>query len=555
MLMRRGWLKGSAVALSCLLGLVAWSCSDEDESPAGGDSGQLCVDSFDCPVGELCVNGTCQSDVELCEPGDEACLSGCEVDAECGPGERCNALTGECVEDDRPDDPCDGACEDDEVCDEDTGRCEAAPECDRDGDCASGEVCEGGECVAGESPECEEDADCGAGESCVGGACEAVVEEGCQDNGDCAVGERCNVLSGACQAITPDGACQTSADCAGGQTCNRVSMRCETPGERCLGPQDCAAGEVCNTVSGACEPAPAGCTSDAQCATGEACNTATGVCEAPEAECATSLDCAVGEECRSGQCRETGGGGGGQCTFSFECPVGNYCDFLSGTCAAGCGTFLDCDWLLSDEDCVNNQCVPAGTCSSDLDCGFDEVCLGGRCEYAECFSDAECPGREVCDAATATCVAGPPECTVDGDCGAGERCSGGQCVPEVASCESDPAEPNDTFPTATPLAIGATGSGLLCGEELDAFKVTMVVDRCYRIQANFVHADGDIDLYFLDEAERFEPFTSETTSDEEVIEVRNRLATDDYYVVVLLYDALPADSNSYTVRVTEISCN
>jgi hypothetical protein len=125
---------------------------------------------------------------------------------------------------------------------------------------------------------------------------------------------------------------------------------------------------------------------------------------------------------------------------------------------------------------------------------------------------------------------------------------------DVVICSNDPAEPNDTFPTATPLVVGGTASGLLCGEDLDTFRVQLVQNQCYQIQANFINADGDIDLYFLDEQERFEPFTSEGASDTETITVRNDLAAGDYFVVVLLYEPLAGDMNTYTVRVTSVAC-
>jgi Cys-rich repeat protein len=564
---RGGWLALTWLALL----LAAWSCSDDAEDPAGGDSGQRCVDSFECPVGELCVNGACTSDIELCDPEDTACLEGCVTDADCGRGERCNGLTGECMEDEGP--ACDPACEEGETCDEGSGRCIVDAECEDDGDCAGDATCEGGECVEA-SPECEADGDCAAGEVCEAGACEEAPEDRCASDAECGLGERCNLLSGDCEAIQMNGSCDTSNDCVGGQVCNRNTMLCETPGERCLGPQDCGAGEVCNTSTGACEPAPEGCTSDAQCATGEVCNTTTGVCEGVQSECASNADCAFGEECRSGQCRVTSGGGGGECIFSFECPVGQYCDFFSGSCAPGCGSFLDCGFF---EDCVNNQCVPEGTCSSDFDCGFDEVCLGGQCTYAECFDDSDCPGREVCDPATASCVAGPPECTTDATCGAGRICqggacvtapecavdadceegevcsAGGACVPEVVSCDNDPAEPNDTFAQATPLAIGATGSGLLCGDELDAFRVTMVLGQCYQIQANFTHADGDVDLFLIDEVEGV-LLSSEGASNTETINANNDLGTADYFVVLWFYEFDVREMNAYTVSVTSIQC-
>lgn len=117
-------------------------------APCGFDS--------DCPLPLVCVAGSCQPP--------------CALDADCRPGQRCEAAA--CVAVTTP-----GACLRNSDCDVGDvcrdGRCQAepsSPECDYDSDCGTdGQRCAAGVCRC----ECATDDDCGATEACARG-CQCV---------------------------------------------------------------------------------------------------------------------------------------------------------------------------------------------------------------------------------------------------------------------------------------------------------------------------------------------------------------------------------------------
>ncbi|MGI5862618.1 MAG: hypothetical protein ACOX6T_11255 [Myxococcales bacterium] len=232
------------------------ACSSLDERACGqrpdcrGVYGSACDPSGNCtPDREFrCedANGACEP--VLCdmwcptgfqrdERGCEicACNPGCGSDADCGPGERCEAGV----------ETCDAAGN----CQVSEGVCRPAG-CFTDAECGPGMACLGcppnalcelpGFCAP--QGACWSDADCAAGESCIFlmygcmdenglgcswgyGICNR-VDRGCADDSDCAAGERCEMAD-----------CSQSADCSPYETC--------VPVTECSSDADCGPDRVC----------------------------------------------------------------------------------------------------------------------------------------------------------------------------------------------------------------------------------------------------------------------------------------------------------------------
>jgi hypothetical protein len=129
----------------------------------------------------------------------------------------------------------------------------------------------------------------------------------------------------------PGGACEKPRDCIYGLECRAKSCQFIAYG-------DCE-GDGVNPLSGA-----------PQCLSGQRCrdNRCTVQCAAPG-------DCAAGESCRIGLCQRTGNG------------------------LRQCVDNRDCAW---PEACFNGQCATradATHCSTDVDCGLGDRCVGNRC--------------------------------------------------------------------------------------------------------------------------------------------------------------------------------
>jgi hypothetical protein len=122
----------------------------------------------------------------------------------------------------------------------------------------------------------------------------------------------------------------------------------------------------------------------------------------------------------------------GGCRNDAQCPAGDSCDWLTGSCVPmqSCNTDGNCG---ANAACIAGQCLPVttclpigvplpgiGTCSSNERCAFPPgVCVPD----ANCGAGASCPGGEAC-------VAGycqPSACGADSDCNDGYACVGGQC--------------------------------------------------------------------------------------------------------------------------------
>jgi hypothetical protein len=151
---------------------------------------------------------------------------------------------------------------------------------------------------------------------------------------------------------------------------------------------DCAGGTTCTEVNAgndlACLPpadnnvTPGGCTSDAECSGATPVCSATGVCVAQGDPCAT-VDCQVGFTCVAGQCIEDSSNNPPGCTSDAQCGA--------------------------DEVCEAGECVDDGgggaTCNFNSDCRAGEICQDGDCirdPNVECVTDRDCTGNgEVCE--------------------------------------------------------------------------------------------------------------------------------------------------------------
>lgn len=152
----------------------------------GSDLGEPeCVDHGECATGEVCVDEICRvvecvsSDScslgSFCSPETHECVEGCEVEADCLPGDICDSSAQACV---TP-----TSCVDTEL------------------DCPIGSRCQDGECnpVPGLCSECDRPSDCNANADCIGfiGDPSPYCWGTCSDQADCPHGFDCvNVGAG-----------------------------------------------------------------------------------------------------------------------------------------------------------------------------------------------------------------------------------------------------------------------------------------------------------------------------------------------------------------------
>lgn len=208
-----------------------------------------------------------------------------------------------------------------------------------------------------------------------------------------------------CSSEEGGGTCAASSDCARGLACLEDGS-CGT--YDCTGVADCfQEGDFQETclqegADGAFDPQ------------------ADGVCT--DEECRSDRDCEDspnGPVCRNSACYAEGSGPVA-CDCRQDCPGGQIC--LRGECAAPVGVCGDtCECPLGSV-CDGGACV-AGTDPCDtVSCGENEECVDGDCVGTNC--DPPCTDGQVCDAATATCVADTPNGTLCNTCTSSDECGG-----------------------------------------------------------------------------------------------------------------------------------
>lgn len=216
-------------------------------------------------------------------------------------------------------------CEDNLICDTQTGTCEKSVSSCVQSDCPEGLVCDSasGECRA-QGARCV-DASCPTHQVCNAqtGYCEARTN--CELDPCTGAAEQCDPTSGRCVALNCDAehACPTAFYCSSGGICR---AGCRTGDE-----DGCAQGEFCRSATeeniGQCRKE---CHGDRECALGQVCRDAEGgaSCE-PEARCDADDDCRDEGVCVEHICRAP------PCTSNADCADGEACERASGICIGG----------------------------------------------------------------------------------------------------------------------------------------------------------------------------------------------------------------------------
>jgi hypothetical protein len=164
----------------------------------------------------------------------------------------------------------------------------------------------------------------------------------------------------------------------------------------CASTQDCAPGEWCDDNFCA-----ALCGATVSCNNGRVCDAASHTCVVP---CTTN--CPSGQTCDPSArvCRTL-------CDVGLPCGPGFKCS--ANECVPQC--VLDSDCASVHQTCQGGACVPDGTCATDLDCPYTQLCAGTLCTNRKPPPDGVLPdGGWTC--------AGPCDCRY------AESCSSGTCV-------------------------------------------------------------------------------------------------------------------------------
>jgi hypothetical protein len=310
-------LLAAAVLPGCFSALVSdqsIACTADDGCPAGYacDLNQQrcakgmpakdrCGRDADCPLGTVCVQAKCA--MGCTETGDcglhEACVNGacaaegvCQDDSVCHTGERCDAMTHQCMKPPGTEKIC-NPCFEPRLCNSDSD-CGNGVHCDRPNPMLYG-VCQDcgaqGECLytAGKAGTCSADTECNAGEVCIRYEC--TTDSYCQmiGGGSCGPGvdhpglprpsEVRNCTTGVCAV----------AYCA--------VTGC-TPADGAT-PDSCPKGYYC---FGIVQHTAAPCTSDAQCTAPRTCVQDNEQDPAKYCTCVADSECPMGTHCVNNAC-------------------------------------------------------------------------------------------------------------------------------------------------------------------------------------------------------------------------------------------------------------
>jgi hypothetical protein len=121
--------------------------------------------------------------------------------------------------------------------------------------------------------------------------------------------------------------------------------------------------------------------------------------------------------------------------------------------------------------------------------------------------------------------------------------------PGPTLCFDDASEQNDTQGTAWPVSLPYSDAGLrVCPNDDDWFEFPVSVGAEIYVDALFVDADGDVDIY-LHRPDGTQVGASISTSDDESIS-HTATTSGDYAVRVYLYGGTPLAGNAYTLEIS-----
>jgi hypothetical protein len=397
------------------------------------------------------------------------------------------------------------------------------------------------------------------------GGCEAILE--------CPEGEACNPETGVCEPVGDAPTCEEA--CAALQACGLAGFEdvalcvegCtaeSTPEQRiCVvaagcdeadintcfeGVPDlcaevvCGEGEVCNPVNGACEAIIDAPTCDEACAALNGCGllpdeAVAGCVEGCTAESTPEQRfCVVAAGCDQGAVDACFDVVAPDLCDGVVCPDGEVCNPDTGACQAPadpaacgevCQQFVDCGLAPPDSqaDCVD-ACVGTWTpesvvCAAAAGCDFEAVNL--------CFV--------------------PPDPCAEVACADGERCNpdSGQCE-SLPMCADDELEENDTQETAREVAPGSSYEALqVCAFDEDWYVVQLDQGCTLTVRIEFVHANGDVDM-FVDDGQGNSEISAGTDDFEEVSYTAD--ATGPHYIGIYGFDGA---LNAYSMNVA-VAC-
>lgn len=395
-----------------------------------------CYVNTDCGPEKMCISNKC---VVGCQnhntcPLDKACIHGrcsnpCHVPHSCGIGAICrpNNHQAECT--------CPTNFKGDSKV-----RCipreEDKVQCHEDKDCHVGFVCRNNFCIY-EEVGCRTDSACNPGEICENKQC----IPGCRQDSDCTFDKACRNS----QCINP---CISKDSCGHNAVCRPVVHRphctclegyrgnaydyCEKippkPFVECIADVDCNIGHICE--SSRCI---VGCRTNENCPYDKSCilKQCKNPCDFPDA-CGKNAECLPVNHKPICSCpAPLTGDPNVKCeeipsNFCFgdsDCGIGTICE--NNECIDACRTHDTCPY---DKACINRRCQDP--------CSFYNAC--GR--NAECFpvnhkANCRCPDNFIGDARHECILDRQDErCTSDSECGQNEICESGNCI---IGCRND----------------------------------------------------------------------------------------------------------------------
>ncbi|MDY0063169.1 MAG: pre-peptidase C-terminal domain-containing protein, partial [Myxococcota bacterium] len=500
----------------------------------------------------------------------------------------------------------DADCRSWEICEED-GTCQPRPCLPPRGDCGPHATCTlGGVCAPDGS--CEVDADCPAPLVCDPSTTKCVPPP-CRVDADCAAGQRCQPETGVCVPI----GCQRDADCAALERC--VQGVCQPID--CRVDDDCDPGETCDVAAGVCRPVVSGCVDDrleendlaAEATPLAAGSTLAGVLCTPDLDwfviplnvgerltatlrfdgAEADLDLELrgpdgrslaiedgiwDEEILTWDAAESGphylivSSYGEESTgYTLEAQVD-----ASEACADD--SLEDNDTFLTATPVLPGVLEGLRLCGGDDDFFAVTVNAGDTIRAQVVYDDEDGDlDLALLDQDGTTVLASSQLTTGEEQLEAVAAAAGTYYLvsylfldegkasysltlaiePGVSSCRDDVLEDNDTLEQARPIAAGEYGGLQICADDLDLFAIAVNAGDTVTTTIRFTHAEGDLDLYLVDE-EGWVLDASESEADQETLTVVAEAAGRLLFAVVDYDAAEAAYTLSVQVEPAAVSC-